>query len=230
MKVFNILRKVFSLLGFAFIIGAIFLGKKSFDFVDKSQKVKGTVIGFQVQESSRSRGYTPIIVFRTAKGQRIKFLGNIVSSSPSYKKGEQVEVLYLPSAPQKAKINSFWSIYLAPFVLGVFGVVFFPLGILFHVLVLIRQHKNKFLQEKGIRIQATFTEIMLNHLVKYNGEHPFVIVADWLDPKTGINHTFKSDNIWFDPEEFIPEEISVLIEQDNPKVYLMELDFLPKTN
>ena len=42
-------------------------------------------------------------------------------------------------------------------------------------------------------------------------------------------HVFESDNVWFDPTSYVKgRKITVFIENDNPKKYLVDLSFLPK--
>jgi hypothetical protein len=55
------------------------------------------------------------------------------------------------------------------------------------------------------------------------------ICAQWTNPVTSEIHIFNSENIWFDPADHInTDEVTVLIERDNPKKYYVDISFLPK--
>jgi hypothetical protein len=66
-------------------------------------------------------------------------------------------------------------------------------------------------------------------MLSVNDRHPFQIVTQWQNPSTSEIHVFESDNIWYDPSEFITNQrITVYIEKENPKKYWVDLSFLPK--
>ena len=87
----------------------------------------------------------------------------------------------------------------------------------------------KYLKQYGTKITTNFQNLNINTTLAVNGKNPFVVVSQWQNPKTSELHVFKSDNIWFDPSDFIKsDEITVLIDRKNPKRYSMDLSFLPK--
>ena len=56
-----------------------------------------------------------------------------------------------------------------------------------------------------------------------------MIVSQWQNPATSKLHIFESDNIWFDPTDFIKtDKIKVWIDRKNPKKYMVDLSFLPE--
>ncbi|MNH47046.1 hypothetical protein D3C79_1101060 [compost metagenome] len=68
-----------------------------------------------------------------------------------------------------------------------------------------------------------------NTRISVNGRHPYVIRSQWLNPRTSEVHLFESDNIWFDPSDYLKDEsISVFIDKKNPKKYHVDITFLPK--
>ena len=49
------------------------------------------------------------------------------------------------------------------------------------------------------------------------------------DPASNEMHIFQSDNIWFDPTDYIPgKTLEVLVDPNRPHRYLVETSFLPK--
>ncbi len=78
--------------------------------------------GEVVQHSTRST-YAPRIEFEL-DGQTYAFTDSTSSYPPAYDVGEEVEVLVDPASPYTAHLNTFFSLYILPFVLGVLGFVF----------------------------------------------------------------------------------------------------------
>jgi hypothetical protein len=62
-----------------------------------------------------------------------------------------------------------------------------------------------------------------------NGRSPYHIISQSPDPASNTVRVFESENIWFDPSEYIKEEtIDVLVDPNNPRKYVMDISFLPK--
>ncbi|WP_347049541.1 hypothetical protein [Flavobacterium olei] len=94
-----------------------------------------------------------------------------------------------------------------------------------------KQKRIDDLKFNGKQITTKFDNVALNTSYKVNGRSPFVIYSQWLNPSTNELHLFKSENIWFDPANYIlTEEIKVLIDPVNPKKYYMDISFLRKLN
>ena len=89
--------------------------------------------------------------------------------------------------------------------------------------------KVKALKANGQRIQAKVKHIGLNTSHKINGRSPYQIQAQWQNPSTSKVHVFKSEYLWFDPTDYVnEEEITVLIDRNNPKKYYVDVSFLPQ--
>jgi len=95
---------------------------------------------------------------------------------------------------------------------------------------LFKGNKVKFLKEHGVPIQATIKGVDLITSYTVNDEHPYQIISHWKQTNSSDIHVFYSENIWFDPSEYIEEidEVTVLIEKDNPSKYYVDVSFLPK--
>lgn len=230
-KNMKIIKYVFSIVGLALLIGAFFLYQNKKSFLEKAITVKGTVTELLPSRSDNSTTYKPVVAFTTKDGKQIEYTSSISSNPPSYHKGEIVEIFYDPADPYDATINGFASLWLAPLILGIFGTVFFLIGFLIILFGKMKQKKIEDLKFNGKAIITKFDHADLNYSYKVNGRSPFVIYSQWLNPTTNELHLFKSENIWFDPNNFIPSEgIKVLIDPSNPKKYYMDISFLPRVN
>ena len=60
-------------------------------------------------------------------------------------------------------------------------------------------------------------------------ETPSRIICQWENPSTSKGHVFTSENIWFDPNDYMKsDKITVLIDKRNPKKHIVNLSFLPE--
>ncbi len=92
-----------------------------------------------------------------------------------------------------------------------------------------RTRRDAELRAHGHRIEADFQQVELNTTLEVNGSNPFRIVAQWHDHSRNEVHIFKSDNLWFDPSDFVQgKKIPVFLDAGNPSKYLVDLSFLPR--
>jgi len=65
--------------------------------------------------------------------------------------------------------------------------------------------------------------------VAVNGVSPFRIATQWQDPATGEIRVFHSENVWFDPSDYLKDQpITVYLDPQNPHRYWVDTSFLPK--
>lgn len=104
------------LLGIAYL-----LWTRTKGFMSQAQPVKGTV----VRMASDSEGaYAPIFRFMASNGETIEKHAGMYSKPPEYKVGDIVDVLYDPGNPHGARIAKTSSMYFAPILLAVMGIIF----------------------------------------------------------------------------------------------------------
>lgn len=141
--------------------------------------------------------------------------------------GESIEAGAEMEELLKSSNNS--SDFVGAMIIGVIGLVFFIIGGSIIAYGIRKKNILKKLKQNGMKIEADFQNVSVNTSLAVNGEHPFVIISQWQNPKTSELHIFKSDNIWFDPTDFIKtDKINVLIDRENLKRYSVDLSFLPK--
>jgi len=227
------------LAGAGLILVSILMGMHANNFRKKAIPTKGTVVALSSSSninSPRSSGspirettYThrPIVRFVTQNGKAIEFLSDTGSKKTAYKKGDAVEVLYLPSSPEKAKINDFLSLWMMPMVIGGIGLIFIALGGGIIIISKLKGRQNAYLKTNGIPIETDFQRIEKNKDLNLGGKNPYRVVTQWTDPSTSKTHIFKSDNLWYDPTDQIDKnKITVFIELNNPGKYYIDLTFL----
>ncbi|MBZ4042169.1 DUF3592 domain-containing protein [Flavobacterium hibisci] len=214
----SIMKYVFCVIGLTILTQVFFIYQEKKAFVEKADVVRGIVLDGSTDKTFAS--------FITKEGKQIKFYSH--NNFLSYDEGESVEVLFDPENPNKAEINSFDTLYLGVSVLGFIGSVFFLTGFLFFRSDDTKQKKIKFLKQGGKQIATKFIDVQLNLSTTVNDSHPYFICSEWEDIKTNKKYFFESDDIWFDPTEYLKtDEIKVLIDPKNPERYYMDISFLP---
>ncbi len=237
MNVIAIVKYVFTLIGIGLLVGAFYSFKNTQNFLTAALPAEGTVVRLIRSEPTGSTTsgsevdsptYRPVVAFDTQAGKAIKFTSSTGSNPPSYSVGEVVEILYQENSPEQAKINSFFSLWGLSTILGGMGSVFFLVGFSIILFGCLKGKKIEYLRKNGVPIKARFQSVEINGALEVNGRNPYQIYVQWENPTTSKLHIFKSENIWFDPSGHISdEEITVLIEKDNPKKYHVDTSFLP---
>jgi len=123
---------VFSLVGGLLALIGLFLFIRTRIFIGNAQEVKGIVIQMVYSRGSSSNssgGYAPIYQFRTLDGQNIVKQDSLSSNPPRFQVGQELDILYEPGNPQKARINKWMNLYFVPVLLGGMGLIFGGVGI-----------------------------------------------------------------------------------------------------
>ncbi|WP_013320872.1 DUF3592 domain-containing protein [Gloeothece verrucosa] len=230
-KLFSIVGSVFGLLGLGMLFGSWLSFSGTQDFLKNSVSSVGTVIDLRVKSSYDHDGgsiYYPRVSFQTEKAEKIDFESNFGTNPPAYKVGQQVPVLYHPDNPDQAQIKSFWSLWFVSILLLGMGGIFTVVGLSL-LLSLKLQKQQSSLLAKGQQLLTHFAGVQLNTAIAVNGNHPYQIISQWLNPVTNEVHVFYSEPIWFNPEEFIEsQDILVYVDSSDFNNYYMDISFLPQ--
>ncbi|MGC3996046.1 MAG: DUF3592 domain-containing protein [Anaeromyxobacter sp.] len=220
---------LFLLIGLGLLAGAGALALHTRAFLAQAVRAPGTVLELDWRRSDNGRVAYPVVGFQTADGQQIVFTENAGSSPPAYDEGEAVEVFYLADRPHEAKLDGVFSLWGGSLILGGIGLVFTLVGGGGFAFQVASGRSAERLRQQGTRVQAKFTGVERNTSYKVNGRSPWQLTAQWQDPRTGLLHVFKSENLWFDPTPYVDrQELTVFVDLAKPKRHLVDLSFLPK--
>ena len=236
MKIVKILGFVFFLIGLSLLIAGFLSYQHNQKFIAGSEVTAGTVVDLARKTSTSSSSspnsyvYYPVIQFKTINGSLIEFRATVGSNPPAYRKGDQVQVRYLEKDPYIARINSFMQLWFVSIILGGLGILFTGIGGTMLGLVLRSNRRDKWLLENGQIIFTEYDSVSLDTSLRINGQNPYRILSQWLDPQSNTVYVFKSKPVMFNPEKFIKNKsIQVRINPNNPRHYLMDTSFLPKS-
>lgn len=230
MKTIRIIQIVFSLTGAALLCLALYLGLDTKRFIDSAIATEGTVIDLlPVESSDGSTTYRPEVAYIDGGGATRTFQSSSSSNPPSHNVGEHITVLYSPEHSGAPRIKSFLHLWMGTTIAGCLGALFFSIGGGMTLYRLRQQRLAERLRTQGQTVEAHIQSVEHNEAVSVNGRHPFVVLCQWQNPRTQEVHVFRSENLWFDPSDYLKRpQVRVFIEPENPKRYLVDLSFLPK--
>jgi len=202
---------------------------KTHQIIKEGQSTHGIVIGFEESrsESQRkaskariaSRTYISVAKFWVS-GKDYIVKSAVSSNPPEYNINDTVPVLYNKNNPQESIINNRANFYGGNLLLVLTGSVFALVGILIAksgMRIIITgaqlQHRGKEIQAKIIKIEKKTDE---------QGDF-WEIIAEWTDFRTGINYKFVSDALECDPKTKLKNELTVLVDEHDPKNYYVDL-------
>ena len=228
MKTLKVFKLLFPLIGLAALIGAWMLYSDARHFITTATVAEGRVIELVRKRSSDSTSYAPRVSFMDVQGRMHTFTSRTSSNPPAYDIGETVQVFYQPDSPAQARIDGFFSLWGATLIIGIVGGVFALIGAVLVLVPWLRARRAAQLRTSGRRIEAAFQGVEQNTSLKVNGRYPFCVISQWQNPATSQVHVFRSDNLWFDPSEYITRtQIPVYIDPADPNRYHVDLSFLP---
>ena len=178
----------------------------------------------ETRDSDGGYNYKPLVEYIDAAGARHRFTSAISSSPPAHSAGDRVDVIYSPTDPGRATIDSFVDRHLFPLVFGGLGTVFAAIGAGLILTYLRRQRAVAELLAAGVAIDAQVLECYRDTSIAINGRHPFRIACQAVHPATGRLERFDSDPVWIDPTELIGgAKIRVLVDPRRPKLSFVDL-------
>ena len=132
---------LFFLIGIAVVISGILAMFKVRRQLASSVRATGKVIGFGRIQGKSGYLYCPQVMFQIPNGQTIRFQSETGSQPPAYNVGQEVQVVYQTTNPNKAEIDSAMALWFAPGCMTLMGLAFLFMGIVlfgFGVLVQIK--------------------------------------------------------------------------------------------
>jgi len=220
---------IFAVIGVGMLAGDAYYANSEWTFVQQAQKAQGTVLELVRHVSSgrnRSVTYAPRVRFILPDGSSHEFTSTMSSSDPDYSVGEPIKILYDPTKPDEAEVDSFFAIWGGPAILGFLGLTFAAIGAGSLFVIFRRRKYCAYLMQSGMRITATGGSVERDCSVRVNGQCAWRIVceADY----NGEHRTFKSDRLWKDPTEFVRDkQVTIAIDPANTKKYCVDTSFMP---
>ncbi len=216
---------IFATFGLATGAGAIWAYTSSQRYIDEGIATRGVVIDLDyVTDSDGDGSYRPVVEFRDRDGVSRIYHSNSGSNPPSFRRGEEVTIYYLPHEPERALVDSFTERYLVPLILGLFALAFGGVGFGILIAHFLRRREVIDLRTNGVPIQAKFLECFRDMSTSTNGRHPWRVACQATHPASGKLHRFESDAVWVDLTDVLAgKPITVLIDPADADSHYIDL-------
>jgi hypothetical protein len=150
------------------------------------------------------------------------------SMPPTYDVGENVSVLYNPINPYNAEICSIFTLWFGSFLFFGTGMILMGFGSYGFIARMKSMIKANSLLKNGRKIISEVDRVKIYRSSLF-GKQPYNILSRWQDPITNKVHIFESEDIYFDPKEFIKiNTIDIYVDPNNFENYYMDISFLSK--
>ncbi len=231
-RVLTFVGGILTLMGVIFLAVGVGIGIDSLRFRADSVVTTGTVVDVEQSESCHeerdrddpdygretcSTVYQPTVTFRTESGREVTFQSN-VGTSRQPEIGSKIPVRYRPDSPESARVDEAATSLVLPGVFTLVGVVLLGVGIPMLASAIRKGRVAAWLDRSGTRVQAQLLSPQLETNVRINGQHPWRVYAQWHDPASGREYTFRSDHLTQEPTAALQghRTIDVLIDPDRP--------------
>ncbi len=224
---FKFVAYVFALTGLAALLFAMSSYTETREFLGKATTTKGRIVA--LERSTGSEYFKPRVRFIDHQASAVEFTSNVGSNPPAYSVGDQVEVIFSEEGQQNPRIKSFFSLWGIALVMALVGSLLFIPSVGFILFSRRKARNRQYLRQHGMVVEADIQSVERNHRLSINGRNPFVVVCNWRNPATQEVHRLESENIWYDPSDYISTpKARVFIDKQNPRKYHIDLSFLPK--
>ena len=103
--------------------------------------------------------------------------------------------------------------------------------IIISISILVHKKRKEYIKKKllniGKIINATYVDKKINTRIGFMGQNPYNIICEWIDLNTNKKYTFKSENIWYNPQKYIDEKkiktFKVYVKPNNMKKYYVDI-------
>ncbi len=121
---------VLALIGMGAVAGGLFMGVNRYEFIQTALPGQGEVVDLRESRSDDSYTYYPIVDFSPEGSFELyTFEHGVGSNPPSYRVGDEVDVLYNPDDPGDAIIDQGIFNYLFSVIIIGFGIIFGGTGV-----------------------------------------------------------------------------------------------------
>jgi hypothetical protein len=131
----RMLGGIFSSVGLLLLILCGWFGYRSYTFLEKAVPLPGIVKDFKKTneyDKEKRQAYSlfwPIVEYHY-EGKDYTWQSNVGSSSPAYHLGNQIPLLIDPAKPGEPEVDSFFSNWFLPSLLGAVGMIFAGVGVM----------------------------------------------------------------------------------------------------
>ncbi len=126
------------IIGLGFLIVGLRKRQASNWFLNQGKVATGEVTDVIIKRKTGSNGYKqtyyyPVAYFETIDGQTVSQELDYGTTFNEYPKGQEIEIVYDPTDPQKCQLNSQPVLVYVPWLYMIFGFILLTVGTLLHL-------------------------------------------------------------------------------------------------
>ena len=128
-----VLPSIFLVVGIVLLASAAYHWARTKALLAKGRDAVGEVVALEVippqqPGADEYESYAPVVTFKTAYGQNVRFTSLASSYPAAYTVGDRVPVLYTTDGSEPPRIRSFHDLWFLPALLATLGLIFTALG------------------------------------------------------------------------------------------------------
>ena len=216
---------IFCTIGLIFVIIGSIICLNTFNYNDKIDTT-GTITHITSNESYDNENTNYDVYVKYTVNDR-EYESRLNGYSSNFYEGKKIKIYYDKNNPNLIGVKSLDLLFL---IFPGIGLIFFIIGATGLIIKIKKNISGNKLKETGNRIDAKYIETTLNTTYSVNGKNPYNIICEWINPADGKTYTFKSKNLWYDPEDIIYTKkittFTVYVDMNNMKKYMVDIDIL----
>jgi hypothetical protein len=211
--------------GLALALGAALTAQRRLAFLDGARRHEGVVVDM-IGSNRSDPTWTPVVRWRDEAGEH-DTRGSFSSDPPSFELGERVGVYARPGAPETAVLDSTFSLWMWPIVLGTLAEPFLLVGGIAWLRDVLASRRRERARRTGEPVMAAFVRVEPGSVFT-GGAQARRIVAEWTDP-AGATHELRSEDLGFDPTPWAKARgvLDAFVDPADPRVHAVDVSFLP---
>ena len=216
-RALRIVGLVFGVIAMIALFVAVVLGTLRWNELSAATATaQGTVVAF----SHGRKSSAPVVEFTPPGGDPVRITGKVSSKPPRYHVGEQVAVRYDPKVPAHAMIDTFFEIWLLPFIFGCMGGGYLATAALLFFLSVVGRAREQRLRQTGDRVSGTIVAFIgrprnrkgVRLAVELREEPPRKILSQMVS----LTH----------PQGLVGKTVTVLVDPQNRRRHLVDFSSL----
>ncbi len=218
--VIRIIGVIFSVIGVVALIATIILLTNTIKFSSNADEVTATITSIEYGRV-HGRLQRDVYVSYTYEGAQYD---DVYLNYYSYNMREGGEIKILVDREYPTYIASKFSMII--FVLpAILALVFGGIGFTFLFASRSNNKKKEYLMENGRVLHGVVELIDFNWNLTVNGIHPYLVYCQYNDMGTGTVYKFKSENLYFDPNQYynIGDSIDIYVDPNNYRKYFVDV-------
>jgi uncharacterized protein (DUF58 family) len=216
-RVLRIVGMVFGAIAMVAFFVAILLATLRWNEVSAATATtQGTVVAF----AHGRKGSAPVVELTPPGGDPVRITGRISSKPARYHVGEQVAVRYDPKVPAHAMIDTFFEIWLLPFIFGCMGGGYMATAALLFFLSVLGRAREQRLRQVGDRVSGTIVAYIGN--AKNRKYIRLAVELREEPPRKILSQTVSLTN----PQGLVGKAVTVLVDPQNRRRHLVDFSSL----